>query len=127
MHECDVLIAIGARFDDRVTGQIAQFCPDATIIHIDIDPASIAKNVRVDVPIVGDVRAVLKDMIALLKRSDHRPDQLALKKWWDKIEQWRKTDCLRYDRNSKLIKPQHVVEKIYERTNGDAYVTSDVG
>ncbi|MEE8342951.1 MAG: biosynthetic-type acetolactate synthase large subunit [Gammaproteobacteria bacterium] len=127
MHDCDVLIAIGARFDDRVTGKITQFCPDATIIHIDIDPSSISKNVRVDVPIVGDVKAVLKDLIALLKGSDRRPDQLALKKWWDKIEQWRKTDCLRYDRKSKLIKPQQVLEKLYELTGGDAYVTSDVG
>ncbi|MEE8429505.1 MAG: biosynthetic-type acetolactate synthase large subunit [Gammaproteobacteria bacterium] len=127
MHDSDLLIAIGARFDDRITGHLAQFCPDATIIHIDIDPSSISKNVRVDLPIVGDVGVVLKDLIAILKGSDRRPDQLALKKWWDKIEAWRKTDCLRYDRKSKLIKPQYVLEKFYELTGGDAYVTSDVG
>ncbi|HEB67322.1 MAG TPA: acetolactate synthase 3 large subunit [Gammaproteobacteria bacterium] len=127
MHECDVLIAIGARFDDRVTGDVKQFCPEAKIIHIDIDPSSISKNVRVDVPIVGDIRHVLADMNRVIEASKKKPDEAALKRWWEQIEQWRAKDCLRYDRNSALIKPQYVIEKLWEVTGGDAFVTSDVG
>ncbi len=127
MHECDVLIAIGARFDDRVTGKLDEFCPYAKVIHIDVDPASIAKNVPVDVPIVGQVKPVLSDLISLLKSSGHRPDSDALESWWAKIEQWRAIDCLRYDRESPLIKPQYVIEQLWEVTEGNAYVTSDVG
>ncbi len=127
MHECDVLIAIGARFDDRVTGDVKHFCPQAKIIHIDIDPSSISKTVRVDVPIVGDIKHVLTDMNRELDNSRKRPDKSALEAWWKQIETWRGKDCLRYDRNSDLIKPQHVIEKLYEVTGGDAYVTSDVG
>ncbi len=127
MHECDVLIAIGARFDDRVTGDVKQFCPEAKIIHIDIDPSSISKNVRVDVPIVGDIRHVLADMNRVIEASGKRPDEAALRRWWEQIEQWRAKDCLRYDRNSALIKPQYVIEKLWEVTGGDAFVTSDVG
>ncbi len=127
MHACDVLVAIGARFDDRVTGDLKKFCPDAKIIHVDIDPSSISKNVRVDVPIVGDVKGVLKDMIKLVQESKRRPDAEALKDWWKQIDAWRSCNCLAYDRKSKLIKPQYVIEKLYEYTLGDAYVTSDVG
>jgi len=127
MHECDVLIAVGARFDDRVTGDIKKFCPLAEIIHVDIDPSSIAKNVPVDVPIVGDVKSVLKDMNKLIRDSKQRPDPTALKVWWKQIEAWRACNCLAYDRKSKLIKPQYVVEKLYELTGGEAYITSDVG
>lgn len=127
MHECDVLIAIGARFDDRVTGKLDEFCPDAKIIHIDVDPASIAKNVPVDVPIVGQVKPVLADLISLLKSSGHRPDSEALEAWWQQIGQWRAIECLRYDRESTLIKPQYVIEQLWEVSGGDAYVTSDVG
>jgi len=127
MHECDVLIAIGARFDDRVTGDVKQFCPEAKIIHIDIDPSSISKNVRVDVPIVGDIKHVLADMNRVIEASKKKPDEAALKRWWEQIEQWRAKDCLRYDRNSALIKPQYVIEKLWEVTGGDAFVTSDVG
>ena len=127
MHECDVLIAIGARFDDRVTGKLEQFCPDAKIVHVDIDPSSISKTVKVDIPIVGDVDAVLRDMIKELKTQQKKPDAAALKDWWTKIDGWRAKKCLTYDRNSKLIKPQFVLEKLYEVTGGDAYVTSDVG
>ncbi len=127
MHDCDVLIAIGARFDDRVTGDVKTFCPHAKIIHIDIDPASISKTVRVDIPIVGDVKHVLLDMINELEHGKTKPDAQALAKWWDQIKQWQTKDCLRYDRNSKLIKPQYVVEKLYEITKGEAYITSDVG
>ena len=127
MHQSDVLIAIGARFDDRVTGDIEKFCPQAKIIHIDIDPSSISKNVPVDVPIVGDVKRVVGDINALLKEKDIKPDQVALDLWWERIKDWQKEDCLQFDRNSKLIKPQFVVEKLYEVTKGDAFVTSDVG
>ncbi|MCW9024928.1 MAG: acetolactate synthase 3 large subunit [Gammaproteobacteria bacterium] len=127
MHECDVLIAVGARFDDRVTGEVKEFCPHARIIHIDIDPASISKNVRVDVPIVGDIKQVMTDLNQGLRASKKQPDKKALEKWWKQIDTWREKDCLRYDRNSALIKPQFVVEKLYEVTGGDAFVTSDVG
>ncbi len=127
MHECDVLIAIGARFDDRVTGKISEFCPHAKIVHVDIDPASISKTVKVDVPIVGDVGAVLKDMLKDLKSRQAQADPEALKQWWERIEGWRSRSCLDYDRGSELIKPQMVIEKLWEVTGGDAYVTSDVG
>lgn len=127
MHNCDVLLAIGARFDDRVTGNVEKFCPTAKIIHVDIDPASISKNVKVDVPIVGSVKSVLQAMLAELKDNGGKPDQEALAEWWKQIEEWRSQDCLKYDRDSKTIKPQFVVEKLHEVTNGDAFVTSDVG
>jgi len=127
MHECDVLLAVGARFDDRVTGKLAQFCPGAKIVHIDIDPASISKTVRVDVPIVGEVAGVLSEMIEMLKASESKPDAEALAAWWEQIARWRSLECLRYDRNSGVIKPQYVVEQLWEATNGEAYVTSDVG
>ncbi|MET0062073.1 MAG: acetolactate synthase 3 large subunit [Candidatus Thiodiazotropha endolucinida] len=127
MHETDVLIAVGARFDDRVTGHVKQFCPDATIIHIDIDPSSISKNVRVDVPIVGPVKQVLRDMLKVVDEGDAQPRKQALKQWWEQIEKWRSMDCLKYDQKSELIKPQHAVEILHKVTKGDAYVTSDVG
>ncbi len=127
MHHCDVLIAVGARFDDRVTGNIEKFCPHARIVHIDIDPASISKNVKVDVPIVGCVDNVLRVMLNEIADTGRRPDTAALAEWWGQIEEWRAKDCLRYDRDSELIKPQYVVQKLYEVTQGDAYVVSDVG
>jgi acetolactate synthase-1/2/3 large subunit len=127
MHECDVLIAVGARFDDRVTGDVKKFCPDAKVIHIDIDPSSISKNVRVDVPIVGMVGSVLKDLSKAIKDSGQYPDKEALDKWWEQINNWREKNCLYYDRDSHLIKPQAVIERLYKLTNGDAFVTSDVG
>ncbi len=127
MHHSDVLLAIGARFDDRVTGNIDKFCPAAKIIHIDIDPASISKNVKVDVPIVGCVDNVLKTMIKEIKARKLEIDKQALAEWWKQIDEWRDMDCLKYDRESDLIKPQFVVESLYEATGGDAFVTSDVG
>ncbi len=127
MHECDVLIAIGARFDDRVTGDLTKFCPHARIVHVDVDPSSIAKNVPVEVAIIGSAKSVLEDMIEVIKSSKTRPDAAALKAWWGQIDEWRAIDCLAYDRKSLLIKPQYVLEKLYELTGGDAYVTSDVG
>jgi len=127
MHECDVLLAIGARFDDRITGDTSKFCPHAKIIHIDIDPASISKNINVDIPIVGEVKKVLSDMIKLVSDHDKKSDQDALQKWWKSIHHWQSQNCLDYDRDSKHIKPQSVIEALYEVTEGNAYVTSDVG
>jgi acetolactate synthase-1/2/3 large subunit len=127
MHESDLIIAIGARFDDRVTGKLDMFCPYAKIIHIDVDPASISKTVKVDIPIVGEVKPVLEQMIELLKESKKQTDKKALESWWQQIKQWQSINCLDYDRESRLIKPQYVIEQLYEVTNGDAYVTSDVG
>ena len=129
MHNCDVLVAIGARFDDRVTGDLEKFCPYAKIIHIDVDPSSIAKNVPVDIPIVGDVKHVLKDLNKILNNAKNKLDENRdeLKLWWKQIREWSSIDCLKYDRTSSIIKPQYVVEKLWELTNGDAYITSDVG
>jgi acetolactate synthase-1/2/3 large subunit len=127
MHHCDVLIAVGARFDDRVTGHIEKFCPHAKIIHIDIDPASISKNVKVDVPIVGCVSNVLKVMLDEIKSNDIQADAAALRDWWAQIDEWRSKDCLKFDRDSEEIKPQFVLETLYRLTEGDAFVTSDVG
>jgi acetolactate synthase-1/2/3 large subunit len=128
MQHCDVLIAIGARFDDRVIGNPEHFFQEGRrIIHIDIDPTSIAKRVKVDVPIVGNVKDVLAEMNKLIQASKEKPDQAALKTWRTQIELWRSHDCMKYDRDSSLIKPQYVIEKLYEVTRGDAYVTADVG
>ena len=127
MHESDVIIAVGARFDDRVTGKLDEFCPYAKIIHIDIDPSSIAKTVKVNLPIVGEVSAVLKEMIALIKSSDIKRDEKALESWWNQVNKWRDINCLDYDRDSDIIKPQFVVEQLYKITRGDAFITSDVG
>ena len=128
MQYCDVLIAVGARFDDRVIGNPKHFFNEnRKIIHIDIDPSSISKRVKVDVPIVGDVLDVLKELIKLLKAEKEKPDQTALKEWWKQIELWRKRDCLKFDRSSKIIKPQMVIEKLFNVTKGDAFITSDVG
>jgi acetolactate synthase-1/2/3 large subunit len=127
MHETDVLIAIGARFDDRVTGKIEHFCPHAKIIHVDVDPSSISKNVRVDVPIVGQVGSVLAEMVRLWQEQAPAPVGPAVADWWSKIGEWRRMDCLHYDRNSDKIKPQFAVEVLYQVTHGDLYLTSDVG
>ncbi len=127
MHDCDVLIALGARFDDRVTGDLNKFCPHARIIHVDIDPASISKNVPVEIAVVGAAEPVLREMIRLIRDSGKKPDQEALAAWWKQIEQWRGLNCLDYDRESKLIKPQYVIQKLHEITGGDAFITSDVG
>ncbi|WP_296804997.1 acetolactate synthase 3 large subunit [Thiocapsa sp.] len=127
MHETDVLIAIGARFDDRVTGKIEHFCPHAKIIHVDVDPSSISKNVKVHVPIVGQVANVLADMLKLYRELAPRSDEQPVAAWWTKIAEWRGVDCLQYDRNSAAIKPQFAVETLYKVTDGDLYLTSDVG
>ena len=127
MQNCDVLLAVGARFDDRVIGNPAHFFREGRkIIHIDIDPSSISKRVKVDVPIVGYVSDVLDEMLRLLESTTDRPDPLALETWWTEIKEWQRKNCLKYSTN-ELIKPQYVVEKLYEVTGGDAFITSDVG
>jgi acetolactate synthase-1/2/3 large subunit len=131
MQHCDVLIAIGARFDDRVIGNPKHFAQNPRkIIHIDIDPSSISKRVKVDVPIVGDVRETLSDLTDLLEQAlaaGQKPNAGALAAWWQQIEGWRSRNCLRYEQSDSVIKPQFVVEKLWEVTGGDAIVTSDVG
>ena len=132
MHNSDLIIAIGARFDDRVTGNLDKFCPDAKIIHIDVDPASISKNVKVDIPIVGDVAQVLDALNAQLDKvigsgNTEPGNKAVIEKWWAQINEWRAQDCLKYDRSSGTIKPQFVVEELFKVTHGDAFVTSDVG
>ena len=130
MQNCDVLLAVGARFDDRVIGNPKHFAQnERKIIHIDIDPSSISKRVKVDIPIVGDVKDVLSEMIGMLNEFPARPDPKALAAWWETIETWRARDCLKYDRaNTEVIKPQKVIETLWNMTkDADAYVTSDVG
>lgn len=128
MQNADVIIAIGARFDDRVVGNIKHFNQvHRKIIHIDIDPSTISKRVKADVPIVGDVKDVLTDMLAQLDEMTERPDPAKLQKWWKQIAQWRAVDSLAYDRQSELVKPQYVIETLHRLTHGDAFITSDVG
>ncbi len=129
MHEADVILAIGARFDDRVTNSnVRKFCPDATILHVDIDPASISKTITAHVPIVGPVVPVLKEMLELVDASKLKVDADALKAWWERINHWRQRDSLKVtDSDNDVIKPQRAIQALYEVTNGDAYVTSDVG
>ncbi|MDG4554626.1 MAG: acetolactate synthase 3 large subunit [Candidatus Competibacter sp.] len=127
MHHCDVLIAIGARFDDRVTGKIDKFCPEAKIVHVDIDPSSISKNVQVDIPIVGSVPSVLRGMINVVRDEKLKPDAEALDRWWRQIDEWRAMKSLSYRQSDEVIKPQYVIQKLYEVTEGKAIVTSDVG
>ncbi len=129
MQYCDVLVAIGARFDDRVIGNVAHFAEvPRKIIHIDIDPSSIAKRVKVDLPIVGDVKLVLEELLTVLRGTKQKPDALALADWWKQVESWRvKGGGLRYTNSSEIIKPQYVIETLHEVTRGDAFVTSDVG
>ena len=128
MQHCDVLIAIGARFDDRVIGNPKHFgSVPRKIIHIDIDPSSISKRVKVDIPIVGNVRDVLNDVLAQIEASDIQPNATALQAWWKQINDWRSKECLKYPTSDQVIKPQSVVEKLWEVTKGDAFITSDVG
>lgn len=127
MHNCDLIFGIGVRFDDRTTNNIEKYCPNATILHIDIDPSSISKTVRVDIPIVGSADIVLDSMLALLEESKESNDSDALNQWWQEITVWRNRNCLAYDKESHRIKPQQVIETLYKITNGEAYVASDVG
>jgi acetolactate synthase I/II/III large subunit len=130
MQNCDVLLAVGARFDDRVIGNPKHFAQnERKIIHIDIDPSSISKRVKVDIPIVGDVKDVLTDMLGMLREMPAKPDPKTLSAWWETIEAWRARDCMKYDRgNTSVIKPQAVIETLWNLTkDADAYITSDVG
>ncbi len=127
VQHCDLLIALGARFDDRVTGNLAHFAPHAKIIHVDVDPASISKNVKVDVPVVGDLGSVLEEMLDWVQESGLHGNGPALERWWQQIEEWRSRDCLHYEQGESIIKPQYVIQKLHELTGGDAIVTSDVG
>lgn len=127
MHNADVILAVGCRFDDRVTNHAKKFCPNAQIIHIDIDPASIAKNVPVDIPIVGSVQQVLQDMLDQIGQMKATLDASALAAWWKQINEWRQVQGLRYEKSPDILKPQQVVEAVYNITNGEAIVSSDVG
>ncbi|MFA3759630.1 acetolactate synthase 3 large subunit [Yersinia sp. 2544 StPb PI] len=127
MHNTDLIFAVGVRFDDRTTNNLAKYCPNATVVHIDIDPTSISKTVNADIPIVGDAKQVLVQMLELLSQIDCTQDCDSLRDWWQSIEQWRARNCLSYNKDSGKIKPQAVIETLHRLTSGDAYVTSDVG
>jgi acetolactate synthase-1/2/3 large subunit len=128
MHDCDVMINIGARFDDRVTGRLADFSPGSKKIHVDVDPSSINKNVAVDLAIVGDAAHVLEDMLKIWKARQHRIDRKALASWWEEIAAWQAVDCLKYEASDKLIKPQYALERLREHLAGkDVYITTEVG
>ena len=127
MHDCDVLLAIGARFDDRVTGDTNQFCPKAKIIHIDIDPSSISKIIEVDLSLIGDTKLILKKLLDHTKKYKKNINKEALSKWWKKINSWQKKKCLSYQKSNKVIKPQSVIETLHKITKGKSFVTSDVG
>ncbi|EJG0982904.1 acetolactate synthase 3 large subunit [Vibrio parahaemolyticus] len=127
MHEADLIFGIGVRFDDRTTNNLDKYCPNAKVMHIDIDPSSISKNVKVDLPIVGSAEKVLTTMLGLLAEQDCGNDEAAITKWWDDIQVWRDRQCLSYETSSDRIKPQQVIETLHKLTNGDAYVASDVG
>jgi acetolactate synthase-1/2/3 large subunit len=127
MHNADCIISLGARFDDRVTNNVDKFCPYADIIHVDIDPASISKIVNAHVPVVGDVKTVVEQILAMLGEHDLSEQENKLSDWWEQINEWRARDCLKYEQGSETIKPQKVIEAVYEHTKGDAYISSDVG
>ena len=128
MHDCDLMICVGARFDDRITGRLDAFAPHSKKIHIDIDPSSINKNVKVDLAIIGDCAHVLEDMVRLWRAEAHRPDDKALALWWEAINQWRKRNSFGFRNSTATIKPQHAIRRLYELTkNRDVYITTEVG
>jgi acetolactate synthase-1/2/3 large subunit len=128
MHGCDVMVNIGARFDDRVTGRLNAFSPGSKKIHLDIDPSSVNKNVRVDLPLIGDAAETLAEMVKVWKAKRAKPDAKALAAWWKQIDTWRQRDCLRYLPSERIIKPQYALERLYALTRGrDLYVTTEVG
>ncbi|KIF47058.1 acetolactate synthase 3 catalytic subunit [Vibrio owensii 47666-1] len=127
MHEADLIFGIGVRFDDRTTNNLEKYCPNAKVMHIDIDPSSISKNVKVDLPIVGSADKVLATMVGLLNEQSSSNDQEAIGQWWDNIQVWRERNCLAYETSPERIKPQQVIETLHKLTDGDAYVASDVG
>ncbi len=127
MHNADLIFGVGVRFDDRTTNNLEKYCPNATIMHIDIDPTSISKTVNADIPIVGDAKQTLVQMLELLESAEEKQEFDSLRDWWQSIEQWRAKNCLGYDKNTGTIKPQAVIETLHRLTKGEAYVTSDVG
>ncbi len=127
MHNSDCILALGARFDDRVTNNVEKFCPHADIIHVDIDPASISKTVNAHIPVVGSVETVLEQILNLLTPEELPEQQAKLADWWEQITQWRSRKCLNFEQGESVIKPQKVIESLYKHTNGEAYVSSDVG
>lgn len=127
MHKADLIFGVGVRFDDRTTNNLEKYCPNAKVMHIDIDPSSISKNVKADLPIVGSADKVLHSMVSLLEEQGSTNDQQALNCWWDEIQSWRDRQCLSYETSAERIKPQQVIETLHKLTNGDAYVASDVG
>ena len=128
MHECDVMVNIGARFDDRVTGRLDAFSPNSKKIHIDIDESNINKTIKVDIPLIGDVKLVVSEMINIWKNNNLKIDKLSLDNWWKKINEWKKIDCLKYDNKPKHIKPQYAIQRLYELTKDKkTYITTEVG
>ena len=127
MHNSDLILGIGVRFDDRTTNNLAKYCPHAKVIHVDVDPTSISKTVPVAIPIVGSAESVLDEFLSLLEDENLAKSQSDLTDWWKQIEQWKAMKCLDFDRHSRVIKPQQVIETIYRLTQGNAYMASDVG
>lgn len=127
MHNADLIFAIGARFDDRVTNNVTKFCPNAKIVHVDVDPTSISKTIKAHVPVVGEAKTVIQQVLELLDKTEERPDPAAMDAWWQQINQWREMDSLGYQPKEGEILPQQVIQALHKVTNGDAYVTSDVG
>ena len=130
MHDCDVMINIGARFDDRVTGRTDKFSPNSTKIHVDIDASSINKNIHVDIPIVADAAEAIRAMIEVWKKRKYKADEAAMKKWWAQIEEWRAKNCLAYKNDNKIIKPQYALERLRhftEKDKRDTFITTEVG
>ena len=125
MHDCDLLIAVGARFDDRITGRLDKFSPNATVIHIDVDPSSISKNIKAHIPIHGDVKVAVNKLSEEIISKNLKPKNID--RWWGQINEWRKKDSFKYNQDSDIIKPQFVVDSLYKVTKGDAFITSDVG
>jgi acetolactate synthase-1/2/3 large subunit len=127
MQNADVIFAVGARFDDRVTNNVKKFCPNATIVHVDVDPTSISKTIQAHVPVVGEAKDVLNQIIEHMSKKALLMDSQAIEQWWTQIEQWREVDCLAFQTTPDVIQPQQVIESLYDVTNGDAYIASDVG
>ncbi|MCV2884429.1 acetolactate synthase 3 large subunit [Aestuariibacter sp. AA17] len=127
MHNADCILALGARFDDRVTNNVDKFCPHASIIHVDIDPASISKTVKAHIPVVGSVEKVTKQILTVLSDQSLQEQEAKVADWWEQISQWKSRDCLKFKTDENVLKPQQVVEALYRHTNGEAYVSSDVG
>jgi len=128
MHDCDVMICLGARFDDRITGRLDAFSPGSKKIHVDVDPSSINKNISVDLGIIGDVGQVIEQMLAAWKQAGYQPDAAAREEWWTTIQKWRSRDCLAFDQGKDVIMPQHAIQRLYELTKErDTYITTEVG